>query len=93
MRTDNLKDDTMNEIELQRVYSHAINSRDSEIYSDKGFVIIDDRPQGGTHWVYFIGKTKSYYFDSFGVQIDKFLPNQLPKPIIHQNFEKQVLNS
>ena len=58
MKKYNLKNDTMNESELQR----------------------------GTHWTYFIIKdNKSYYFDSFGVQPDKFLLNQLPKPIIYPN--------
>ena len=34
-------------------------------------------------------KDKSYYFDSFGGQPDKFLLNQLPKPIIYDNYKKQ----
>ena len=38
---------------------------------------------GGTHWNCFIIKhDKSYYFDSSGGQPDKFLLQQLPKPII-----------
>ena len=41
---------------------------------------------GGTHWVCFIVKDKkTYYFDSVGGSTDKFLLNQLPKPIIYPN--------
>ena len=36
------KDDTMNESQLQRVYNYAIYPRDSKIYSDRGFVNIDN---------------------------------------------------
>ena len=49
MKKYNLKNDTMNESELQRVYNYSIYPRDSEIYSDKGFVNIDDGSMGGTH--------------------------------------------
>ena len=94
MKKYNLKNDTMNEIELQRVYNYNIYPRDSKIYSDKGFVIIDNGSQGGTHWTCFIVKdNKSYYFDSFGGAPDKFLLNQLPKPIIYQNYKIQDINS
>ena len=51
-----LKNDTMNESELQRVYNYNINPRSSKIYSDKGFVIIDNGSPGGTHWTCFIVK-------------------------------------
>ena len=48
---------------------------------------------GGTHWVAFIVKdNKSYYFDSFGVQPDKFTL-KLPKPIIYHNYKTQDINS
>ena len=40
----------MNESEIQRVYKYPIYPRDSEIYSDKGFVNIENGSQGGTHW-------------------------------------------
>ena len=36
---------------------------------------------------------KSFYFDSFGGIPDKFLLNQLTKPIIYHNYEIQDLNS
>ena len=45
----NLKNDTMNESESQRVYNYPIYPRDSKIYSDKGFVNKDNGSQGGTH--------------------------------------------
>ena len=60
----------------------------------KVFIKIEDGSQGGTHWTCFIVKdNKSIYFDSFGGQPDKFLLNQLPKPIIHHNYKKQEINS
>ena len=40
MKNYNLKTDTMNETELQRIYN--IYPRDSKICSDKGFVKIDN---------------------------------------------------
>ena len=90
----NLKDNTMNESQLQRVYNHPIYPRDSKINSDKGFVNIDNGFQGGTHWTCFIVKdNKSYYFDSFGGTPDKFLPKQLPKPIIYHIYKIQDKNS
>ena len=82
MKIYKLKIDTMNESELQRVYNYPIYPRDSKIYSDKGFVNIDNGSQGGTHWTcFYIKENKSYYFVSFGGQPDKFLPKKLPKPI------------
>ena len=94
MKKYKLKNDTMNESQLQRVYIYPIYPRDSKIYSDKGFVNIDNGSQGGTHWVCFILKNnKSYYFDSFGGSPDKFLLNQLPKPIIYHNYKIQDINS
>ena len=94
MKKYNLKNDTMNECELQKVYYFKKDPRDSKINSDKGFVIIDDGSQGGTHWTCFIVKDiKSYYFDSFGGQPDKFLLNQLPKPITYLNYKIQDINS
>ena len=72
----NLKNDTMKESELQKVYSYPIFPRDSKIYSDRCFVNIDDGSMGGSYWVAFIVKDKkSYYFDSFGGAPDKFLLN------------------
>ena len=61
------------------------------MYSDKGFVNIDNGSQGGTHWTCFIVRdNKSNYFDSFGGQSDKFLLNQLSRPIIYHNQIKDL---
>ena len=87
MKNYNLKNDTMNESQLQRIYKYPIYPRDFKINSDRGFVNIDNASMGGSHWTCFIVKdNKSYYFDSFGGQPGKFLPNQLPKPIIYHNY-------
>ena len=94
MKKYNLKNDTMNESELQRVYNYPIYPRDSKIYSDRGFVNIDDGRMGGSHWTCFVVRdNKSYYFDSFGGAPDKFLLKQLPKPIIYHNYKIQDINS
>ena len=94
MKKYNLKNDTMNESQLQKIYNLAIYPRDSKIYSDKGFVNIDNGSQGGTHWTCFIVKdNKSYCFDSFGGQPDIFPLKQLTKPIIYHNYKIQDINS
>ena len=46
MQKYNLKDQTMNESDLQKVYNYKIYPRDSKILSDKGFVNIDNGEQG-----------------------------------------------
>ena len=56
MKKYNLQDDTMNESQLQKVYNYHIFPRDSRIYSDKGFVNIDNGSRGGTHWTCFMVK-------------------------------------
>ena len=84
----------MNESQLQKVYNYSIYPRDSKIISDKGFVNIDDGGMGGSHWICFIVKdNKSFYYDSFDDQPDKFLLKQLPKPIIYHNFKIQDIYS
>ena len=94
MKKYNLKNDTMNEFELQRIYIYPIYPRDSKIYSDRGFVNLDDGSQNGTHWTCFVvTENKSFYFDSFGGQPDRFLLNQLPKPIIYHNYKIQDITS
>ena len=96
MKKYNLKNDTMNEsqLQIQKIYNYPIYPRDCEIYSDKGFVKIDNGSMGGTHWTCFIVKdNKSYYFGSFGRQPDKFLINQLPKPITYHNYKIQDIIS
>ena len=90
----NIKNDTMNESELQRFYNYEIYPRDSKIYSNKGFVNIDDGRMGGSHLTCFIVKdNKSFYYDSFGVQPDNFLLRQLPKPITYHSYKIQDINS
>ena len=80
----NLKNDTMNE--SQKVYNFPNYTRDSKIYSDKGFGKINNGDMGGSLWTFFIVKDKkSYYFDSFGGQPDKFILKKLPKPILYHN--------
>ena len=72
LKRNNLKNETMNESELERVYNYPIYHRDSKIYSDEGFVNIDDGFLNGTHWTCcYIKNHRSYYFDSFGGQPDK----------------------
>ena len=76
------------------MYKYLLYPRDSKIYSDRGFVNIDNSSQGGTHWTCFIVKdNKSYCFDSFGGQLDKFPLKQLPKPMIYHNYKIQDINS
>ena len=63
----NLKNDTMNESQLERVYNYSVYPRDSKIFSDKGFVNIDNGSMGGTHLcAFYVKDNKSYYFHSFG---------------------------
>ena len=90
----NLKNDTMNEFQLQKIYIYHIDPRDSKLFSNKGFVNLDDGSQGGTHWTAFYAKNnRSFCFDSFGGQPDKFILNQIPKPIIYHNYKFQDINS
>ena len=89
-----LKNDTMNESQLQRVYNYPIYPRDSRIYSDEGFVNTDDGTMGGSHWTCFkVKDEESFFFDSFGGTPDKFLLNQLPKPIIYHNYKIHDISS
>ena len=94
MQKYNLKDDTMNESELQKIYIYPIYPKNSKIYSEKGFVNIDDGRMGGSHWTcFYIKDNKSFYYDSFGGSPDKFLLNQLDKPLIYHNYKIQDINS
>ena len=89
-----LKNDTMNESQLQKYYNYPIYPRDSKLYSDKIFANIDNGQMGGTNWcVFYVKREKSFYFDSFGGQPDEFLLNQIPKPIIYNNYFLQDTNS
>ena len=94
MKKYNIKNDTMKESELQRIQNYPIYPRDSKIYSDRGFVNIDDGSQGGSHWTCSMVKhNKSHYFDSFVGQPDKLLPKQKHKPIKNHNYKIQDTNS
>ena len=94
MKKYNLKNETMKESELQRVYNYSIYPRDSKINSDRGFVNIDNGSRGESHWTcFYIKDNKSYYFDSFGGAPDLFLLKQLPEPIIYHNYKIQKINS
>ena len=74
MKKYKLKNGTMNESQLQRVYKYPINPRHFKELSDKRFKNIDNGSMGGTHCTCFIVKDKkSYYFVSFGGAPDKFL--------------------
>ena len=66
MEKNKLKNPTMKEPELQRVYNYPISRKDSKLYSDKGFVKFENGTLGGSHWTCFhVKNNKSYYFDSF----------------------------
>ena len=56
MKNCKLKNDAMNESQLQNYYNYPIYPRDSEIYSKKGFVNINKGQMGGTHWCAFYAK-------------------------------------
>ena len=65
-----------------------------KIYSNKGFLNIDDGRMGGNHWTaLYVENKNSYYFDSFGGQLDKFLLEKLPKPITYHIYKVQDINS
>ena len=94
LKQHNFKDDTLNEFDLKRVYSYSIYPTGSKTTTDKGFKYIDNGSMGGTHWTcFYIKDNKLFYFDSFGAQLDNFLPNQLPEPITYHNYENQDINS
>ena len=50
MKKYKIKDDTMNEFQLQIVYIYHIYPRVSKIKTDRGFVNIDNGFRGGSHW-------------------------------------------
>ena len=56
MKKYNLKNNTMNESQLQKIYNSPIYPRDLKIFSDTGFVKIDDGRMGGSHWICFYSK-------------------------------------
>ena len=94
MKKHNVKDVTMNESDLQRVYNYPIYPKTSKMITDTGFVNVDNGSQGGTHWVCFLIKDEEpFYFDSFGGAPHKFLFKQLSKPIIYHIYKIQGIKS
>ena len=82
-----LKNDTVNESELQRVYQFPFSPRYSKLKTDKGFAKIDNGSHGGKHWDYFLVKdNNSFFFDSFGGAPGKFF-KQLPKQKIYNIYK------
>ena len=76
----------------QNIIITKIYPKDSKITTNKGFVNIDNGERGGSHWVcFYIKNNKSFYFYSFGSTPDKFLLNQLPKPINYHNFKIKII--
>ena len=57
----NLKNDTMNESDLQRVCNYSIYPRDSKNYSDKGFVNIDNGSQSVAIGLVSISKITNHF--------------------------------
>ena len=57
----NLKDNTMKERDLEKVYGN-ICPTDAKKLTDKGFVNIDNGSMDGTHWVCSIKKDKKSLF-------------------------------
>ena len=89
----NLKNDIMNESDLQKICIYPIYPSNSKIYSDKGFVTIDNGIMGGTHWKCFVLRSsKSFYFDCLGGHPDNQLLNQSPIPIMYHNYKIQDKN-
>ena len=60
MKKYNLENDTTKESQLQRIYNYPIYPKDSKIYSDKGFINIDDGSMGGSHWTCVFIKVKNH---------------------------------
>ena len=85
----NLKNDTLNETDLQNVSNYKFFPTDSKVYSDKGF----EYRRWFSRWFsldfFMMRDHKPYYFDSFGGQLDKFLLNQVPEPITYLNYKIQ----
>ena len=70
----NVKNDTVNESEIQIVYNFPMYRRASMKTADEIFVNVDNGKMDGTHCVcYYIKDNKSFYFHSVGGQPDKNL--------------------
>ena len=57
----------MNEFDLQSVFIYLIYPNNSNIYSDKGFVKIDNGSQSGTHWTCFIVERTDHFISIVSV--------------------------
>ena len=81
-------------VHVQKIFIYPVYPRDSTMIADKRFVNIGNGSMGGSHWTCFIIKDKkSYYFDSYGGEPNKFLLNYLCKPIKYQNKKKFKIQS
>ena len=70
----------MNESDSRKVYSFHVYHRVSKITTDKVCVNTVNGQMGSFNWTcFYIKNNKSFYFDSFGGEPEKCLPNQLPK--------------
>ena len=68
-----VKDGTMNDGELKRVYNVPIYARDSEKITNKKFVTLGNGEQGGTQWrCFYIKYKRTFYFDRFERQAYNF---------------------
>ena len=61
MKKYSIKNNTMNESDVQRVNIYPIDPRDSKITSDRRFVNIDNGSIGGSHWTCFTIKDKKSF--------------------------------
>ena len=94
MRKYKMKEDTRSEKELQTLDNIPMYPRDSKIYSDKRLINKDNGSMGRSRWTcFYVEINKSIFFDSFGGQPDKFIREQLPKPIIFHKYKIQAINS
>ena len=75
-----LKNDTMKESQLQKIYNYPIYPRVSKIY-----FIFYSKSVLFYKTCFIVKSNKSFYFESFDGQLDKFPLNQLFKPLIHHN--------
>ena len=60
MEKNNLRGDTMNEPQLQRITIYPTYPKESKIYSKRGFVKWDNGSMGGTQWTCFIVKITNH---------------------------------
>ena len=95
MKKYKMKNDTMKESDLHRTHNYPFHPKNSKIFSDKGFISIDNGGMGGSHWIRsFLQKIqKSFYFDSFAGQPDEFSLQKFAKPKVYHIFELQDINS